>query len=83
MVFLATRVATASRSCGWQLAPGGVLVGLLLISAAHFSATWSASLPREGRAARPRSLPALLHAQELGDLFAALAPAATGAGGAR
>ena len=80
-VFLATYVATAlAVVCGWQLAPSASLVGLLLISAAHFSSDLERGSPlalRVAHGAAPVCLPALLHAQELGDLFAALAPAAT------
>lgn len=61
----------------WTIAPSASLVGLLVISALHFSGDLERGSPLALRAvhgAVPVCLPALLHRDELGELFAALAP---------
>lgn len=83
-VFLAAYVALAVAVVWvWNLFPSASLCGLLLISAFHFSGDLESGTPVYLRAVHglgPICLPALLHADALAELFAALAPAEFAAG---
>ena len=78
-VFLALYIALAAAVVwAWVLFPGMGLCGLLVISAFHFSGDLGPGSPAHLRVVHglaPICLPALLHADALADLFAALAPA--------
>lgn len=80
VMFTAAYVAIAAAVVGlWILAPTASLTVFLLISAFHFSGDLEAGTPtilRGLHGASPIVLPALLHGEELAELFAMLIPAA-------
>ncbi len=82
-VFLLVYVLLAAAVvAAWVTAPSTSLVGLLVISAFHFSGDLESGTPvplRIVHGLAPICLPALLHAEALGELFAALATAGTAA----
>lgn len=83
LAFLAAYVVVgAGVVFAWSALPYASLVGLLCISAFHFSGDLARGAPVLLRAAHglaPVCLPALQHEEELRELFAALAPAAQAA----